>query len=402
MPANVRRPRRPPARMRAARTGLLLALALVVAACVPPLSGQGLTADISLLSTSTASGWTFDYYINRAYPCSISGFQTFTIATKVGSSPTASRPLWVFLHGGGVGFFDASGTPHPDTMWMTQESAGTQRSMLLGAGLHDRVRTDPAGFRLVGVSYCNRDLYTGGLQTDPNNPNRLPDGSPRTTNGLYSTKAAIQFATAHDPTTKFFLHGGSAGSAGSYYVAWALQQQGTPPAGVVADASVVNFEAGTAAYQQGACRNNNFAPDATPIVAQRLHPEIADVANEADKLVAQGKLTVPLLNIWNHGDVNTCGSTPMACPERDGSTPTLGVTDCTHDPLRQAIAALGSTSRSKNLPLCVSTADHPGACDKHVVTNVAGLTNTDPSSPPDYLTTIMSWVHARLADPAGT
>ncbi len=89
----------------------------------------------------------------------------------------------------------------------------------------------------------------------------------------------------------------------------------------------------------------------------------------------------------------------MTCPERDGSTPTVGVTDCTHDPLRQAIAGLGPSSRSKNLPLCVSTAGHAGACDKHVVTNVSGLTNTDLCSPSDYLATIMSWVTARLADP---
>jgi hypothetical protein len=34
----------------------------------------------------------------------------------------------------------------------------------------------------------------------------------------------------------------------------------------------------------------------------------------------------------------------------------------------------------------------------HVVTNKAGLVNTDPSSPPDYMATIMGWVHARLAD----
>jgi hypothetical protein len=74
------------------------------------------------------------------------------------------------------------------------------------------------------------------------------------------------------------------------------------------------------------------------------------------------------------------------------------VTDCTHDPLRLAITALGPSSRSRNLPLCVSTAGHAGQCDKHVVTTAAGLTNTDPSSPADYLTTVMDWVHQRLAD----
>src|SRR6478609_637814 len=388
-----------PRGQRAIRIGLFLSLAVLAAACVPALSAPGTTSAISFVSTSTANGWKFDYYINRSYPCSISGFQTFTIATKVGSSASASKPLWVHLHGGGVGYFDSSGTPRPNTQWLTQEADATQRNMLNSAGFLANVRNDPAGFRLLGVSYCNRDLYAGGLQPDPNNPNPNADGSARTTNGLYETKAAIQFAEAQFPTSKYFLHGGSAGSAGSYPVAWALQQQGMPPAGDVADASVVNVEAGSAAYQQGACRNANFAPSSQPIIVKRVHPDIAKIENEPDRLVAQGKLTVPLLHIWNHGDVNTCGTTPMVCPERDGSTPTLGVTDCTHDPLRQAVAALGPTSRSKNLPLCVSTAGHAGECDKHVVTNAAGLTNTDPSSPPDYFATIMNWVHARLADP---
>ena len=134
------------------------------------------------------------------------------------------------------------------------------------------MRNDPAGFRLLGVSYCNRDLYAGGLQPDPNNPNPNADGSARTTNGLYTTKAAIQSAEAQFPTSKYFLHGGSAGSAGSYPVAWALQQQGMPPAGDVADASVVNVEAGSAAYQQGACRNANFAPSSQPIIGQASAP----------------------------------------------------------------------------------------------------------------------------------
>ena len=34
---------------------------------------------------------------------------------------------------------------------------------------------------------------------------------------------------------------------------------------VVGDASVVNIEEGTAAYQQGVCRNGNFDPNAQPL-----------------------------------------------------------------------------------------------------------------------------------------
>ena len=75
----------------------------------------------------------------------------------------------------------------------------------------------------------------------------------------------------------------------------------------------------------------------------------------------------------------------------------MGYTDCQHEPLKQAIAAQGPASRSKNLPLCVDDDAIPD-CSVHVVGNKNGLINTDPSSPPNYLATMMSWVRARLAD----
>ena len=83
---------------------------------------------------------------------------------------------------------------------------------------------------------------------------------------------------------------------------------------------------------------------------------------------------------------------------RDGSTVTMGYTDCIHEPLRQAIAAAGPTSRSLNLPVCVSTADLPGECSVHVVMTNGGQVNTDPASPADYQAAAIAWVDARLAD----
>jgi hypothetical protein len=82
---------------------------------------------------------------------------------------------------------------------------------------------------------------------------------------------------------------------------------------------------------------------------------------------------------------------------RDGTTVTLGYTDCIHEPMRRAIAAQGPSSRSKNLPLCVDNDAVPD-CSAHVVSNKVGLLNTDPASPADYQTAMMDWVHARLAD----
>ena len=81
------------------------------------------------------------------------------------------------------------------------------------------MRADAAGFRIVSVSMCNHDIYSGGDQPDPNNPNTTPDGKPRTTNGLFATKAAIAFAKEQYPTGKVILHGTSAGSAGRL-LAW--------------------------------------------------------------------------------------------------------------------------------------------------------------------------------------
>ena len=383
---------------------LLVALAAVVSigvgtafAAAPPLSGPGNTAQITLVSSSTVNGWKYDFYRNRAYTCSISGFQTFVIGTKVGSSPTATKPLWVFMHGGGVGYFDANGIPRPNSGQMTENNAATLQGHLTNAGLLAKVRADAAGFRTLAVSYCNRDLYSGANQVDPNNPNLTASGAPKKTNGLLATKAAIQFTRSKYPTAEMFLHGGSAGSAGAYYVSWALQQQGIAPAGVVGDASVVNAEQGSAAYEQGVCANQAFGPEATAIISQRLHPEIADINNEVDKLVRSRRLTVPLMHVWNHGDTNTCGSTPMICPFRNGTTGTMGATDCVHQPLKSSIASQGIAGKSKNLPLCVD-ADAVKDCSLHVVTTKAGLTNTDPASPADYLGAIMTWVHSRLAD----
>ncbi len=375
---------------------LLLALGLGAGLCSACIAAPGDTSKIGLVSSTVVNGWRYDYYRNGAYPCSISGDQTFVVGTKVGSSPTASKPLFTWMHGGGTGWFDTSGTPQPNTNQMTEQSAATLQGGLTSPGLLTSIRNDPAGFRVLAVSYCNRDLYSGDGHIDPNNPNPNADGSAKTTNGLLATKAAVSFVQSAYPTSKYFLAGGSAGSAGAYEVGWAEQVSNNPPAGVVGDASVINVEQGGAAYTQGVCRNPAFGA-AQGILSQRVALEIGSLDNEPDKLVSRGALTVPLLHIWNHGDVNTCGAVPMQCPRRDGSVVTMGATDCNHEPLRAAIAAQGAATRSKNLPLCVDRDGTPD-CSLHVVTPHAGLTNTDPASPADYVGAALAWVDARLAD----
>jgi hypothetical protein len=380
--------------MRKLRAVLVVIVAsMAFGAC---LNLPGDTSKITLVSSTTTGGWQYDYYRNTAYPCSISGYQTFVVGTKVGSAATDPRPLWAFLHGGGAGYFDENGHPIPGTGQKTEESAASLQTYLTNNGLLGRVRADAAGFRTLAVSYCSHDIYAGTNTPDPHNPNTTPDGKPRPTTGDLATKAAIQFVQSHYSTTKTFLHGTSAGSAGAFNVAWSMQLQGIAPAGVVADASIVNVEAFQAGFAAGYCTDSND-PGRVSAIAARVDPDIANVDNEPDKLVSSGRLTVPLFHIWNHGDQNTCGSPPVDCPLRDGSHVTLGLTDCIHEPMRLAIAAEGPTSKSVNFPVCVDNDSTPD-CSVHVITTKPNLVNTDPSTPSDYFTAIMNWVHARLAD----
>jgi hypothetical protein len=379
-----------------ARLAAVAAIVVGVGGCAPPLSSPGKQDRIRLVSTATVEGWTFDHYVNEAYPCAISGYQTFTIGTRVGSSPSAESPLWVRMRGGGVGWFSADGTPMPDTANKSQENAAGMRTRLLSNDIMALVRDDPAGFRLLSVSMCDHDIYAGGDFPDPNNPGTIPGGDPRTVNGLFATKAAIEHTLQHYPTDDTFLHGTSAGGFGTFHVAWALEQQGLAPAGVIADSGVLNFEWEQAQVAQGLCTSDGRGEGLVEI-QKRLHPDLADAANQPHLLVADGRLTVPIMQVWSRGDAGQCGERPMQCPLPDGNTVTLGSVDCLHEPLRAAIAAEGPDGRSFNMRLCVEGTG-AGPCDLHTPTNSPGAVNTDPEFPADFNPVILDWVHDRIAD----
>jgi len=358
---------------------------------VSELSAPGRTSEINLIGSTTEHGYVFDQYRNLAYPCAVSGYQTFTIATRVGSSATETRPLWIYMHGGGAGYFDDSGAPRPDNSFMTEESAAMQRDLLTGAALTRLVAGDPAVFRMMAVSMCDRDLYGGADVADPNNPNTTPDGRTRTVNGLFSTKAAIQFALASYPTDDYFLYGTSAGAAGTFHIAWALEAQGIPPTGLVADSGVLStpWQAATG----GRCGRS--AEDERRITS-RLHPDVTAVGNDPDELVSSGRLTVPIVQVWVVNDPGQCGDTPIACPLRDGSTRMMGSVDCLHEPLRLALAARDRLSMS--MRLCVDDPAAAGACDMHTPTQIVGAINTSTEAAVAFDPVIVDWVDQRLRD----
>jgi hypothetical protein len=372
-------------------------LVMVCMAGCATVGTPGATDKVEYVGTQVVGDYSFDLYRNRSYPCSISGYQTFVLGTKVGSDPNAKRPLWVRMHGGGVGWFAPDGTPMPDAAHKHEEGQVLTGSVSQ-AGLVARVRSDPAEFRLLSVSMCDHDVYAGGDQRDPNNPNTTPDGMPRTVNGLFATKAAIQFALKTLPTSKFFLHGTSAGGSGVWSVAYALEKQGLRPAGAVADSGVLNYEWQQAINEQMPAANCARPQPILDIIKQRLHPTLTTQGNQPDQLVTRGELTVPLLHVWNQNDHVSCGAPAMQCPLRDGTVVTLGATDCHHEPMRRAIEALGPGSRSANLRLCASKPGSEGTCTVHTPTNNDDLVNTNPDWPADYNTAAMDWVRERLTD----
>lgn len=376
-----------------------------------PLATPGDTSHIQLVSHTTAGGWEDDYYVNRAYPCAISGFQTFTIEYRTGTNPTTPAPLWVHMHGGGIGVWstDSSGKPVflPNDMFTSQESATEIGQRNGTGGLSELIRNDPAGFRIVSVSYCGRDVYGGTGAADPGNPNTwvTPAGKaePRTTNGLLATKAAIQYAMAKFTTTKFFLQGTSAGSAGAYAVSWALQQQGIPPAGTVADSGMANPAADAAKKQQNfSCATKN-KPGIQGAIQKRVDPVLAAPNNSPDQLVASGRLTVPIAQIWDQADPTECGNTPMTCPLQhmppgSPATQQMGAADCTNQALHQAIVDEGAKSTSISLGVCVDpkapTTPKAGVCNRHVVTTIDAVSSIGTAN---YNQALLDWVHARLA-----
>jgi hypothetical protein len=305
------------------------------------------------------------------------------------------------MHGGGVGWFAADGSPQPTAGQKTEESAD-QLLKYDTAGLMADVKAAPEGFRVLVVSMCSHDIYSGDNTPDPNNPNTTPEGDPRPTTGLPATKAAIQYAMAHYPTDDFFLHGTSAGGAGTFSVAWALQQQGIPPTGIISDSGVLNQ-----AWEQYVAANGvpggsegcqKATDDRATSVPLRLAPDLANPANQPHLLVSRGELTVPMVHIWNKNDQNSCGAAQIPCPMPDGSTQTMGASECRHAPLRLAIQAQGSGSRSLDLKVCVEGTDTTYPCDRHVVTAGKKGVNTEPGVPADYTATVLAWVRARLAD----
>ena len=145
-----------------------------------------------------------DFYRNTAYTCGFSGNYTFLVV-EPRDKPGTEAPLWVFLHGGGAGYFDEQQTykigiaPNTDISRNPSEH-NTEKTLekLRDGQLFYRTtnangeiknstitRRIMEGYRILIVSMCDHDLHSGMGTPYLNNPN---GGE---VNGLQANMAAI-------------------------------------------------------------------------------------------------------------------------------------------------------------------------------------------------------------------
>lgn len=280
--------------------------------------------------TRTFGNHSFDvqFYKNNAYTCGDGiGKYTFIVINPVGGNRDSSAPLWVWLHGGGSGFFDEGGTYRAVNnqtfeTWNQEESlsdlidALTIRTLNNGAPEDNTfARRLQEGYRMVVVSMCDHDQYLGLGTPYVRNPN------PNTqVNGLQATMSAIDYSVSNYTSTHVFAHGTSAGSVGVYALALSYAVEGKGLTGVVCDSilgtrgvTIQEFFAGTPGFpQQEGYDPNVFAEKA----GWHRDPENA---SEPESRIAAGFARTPLLFVGGLDDSQCAGNfVPMPQALDDG------------------------------------------------------------------------------------
>ena len=204
---------------------------------------DGITLAGEQNQTAFGLDFDFDFYRNNTYSCGLSGNYTFMVVNPANGDETVEAPLWVFLHGGGAGFYDENGDyqavgdqtedtwNHEETfndLLITQLQGRTvENGQLKDITLTRRIQE---GYRVVMVSMCDHDQYSGLGTPYPNHPNPGAE-----VNGMQATMSAVEYTVANYPTTEVFAHGTSAGSVGVYNLAMSFAAQDIHLTGVVAD-----------------------------------------------------------------------------------------------------------------------------------------------------------------------
>ena len=365
---------------------LIASAALVAMACIPRETSQIALTEEQTISMSGPT-WELDYYVNDAYQCGLSGDYSFMVMNP-GGNPNATAPLWVYLHGGGQGYWDESGdyqglSFQDEDSWNHQETldgliGGVQTRVLDANGQPEDqtlVRRIQEGYRLLVVSYCDHDFYSGLGTPYPNHPTN-PNAQ---VNGLQATMAAIDYTAANYPTTHVWAHGTSAGSVGVWSLASSYGFEGTPLTGVIADSGAVTPRISDILDEYLASGQLKYMPTWDPAGTSE---KVGFFANEAIPAYPEAQIAdrdfreVPSLFLIGSADPFCAGDLapiPEAAPE---------LTNCEHmySGLDQAIANQANSPHELHfLPNTghVSTHD-PGPANDIVDNFIAEVLATNP------------------------
>lgn len=194
--------------------------------------------------------YNIDYYRNLTYNAGLEGKYSFLVVNPSIDSD-AEAPLWVYFHGGGVGYFNDQGIyqslKFQDSLsWNREETYDNLMEDILGERLFDNdvlidntlSRRIKEGYRLLVVSYSDHDLYAGIGSIYPNNPK---GGQ---VNGLQASMSAVDFVKSNYSTTDIYAHGTSAGGYGAYILGVAYYLEDFRLSGIISDSGPLIAEAG--------------------------------------------------------------------------------------------------------------------------------------------------------------
>ena len=290
-----------------------------------------------------------DFYRNTAYSCGISGNYTFLVVEPM-NNPGAEAPLWVYLHGGGAGYYDenqqyvigvshVTGLPHANNhntektienlkngqlIYNTTTNSGEIESSTL-------TRRIMEGYRILIVSMSDHDLHSGMGTPYPNNPN---GGE---VNGLQANMAAIDYTVANYSTTHVFAHGTSAGSIGAFTLAYAYNLEGVKLNGIIMDSHLASYRTETLVGSLAGESGFVFPADFDIIEAGKKVGWIADRDRfPGIEYVIDNGYDIPSLDIYGNLDPG-CGGGLARIDEAHS----VGLDNCdwVHDGFRQAVAA---------------------------------------------------------------
>lgn len=341
------------------------------------------------------------------------GYHNFLIIDNPGDNPNTLRPLYVYMHGGGVSSWitNADGTksldpisnyivvheetkqellarmsgdkyPLPawkkDLQWPPTKSTGLPRKV-----------ANSRQYRTLIVSHCDNDLYAGiSTVADPDNPYPGPTGESPKVDGLLALREAIDYTKSIFNTSKIVAQGCSAGGFGVMNLAHDLEITGGKLDAIISDTGADNEvlddlkDMGLVSQMAGNWRNwrpkigyyTTYGSD----INNRTYP------NLAYKAIRDGRiLMTPIYAVWSPND-NEFGGT------RENVSKTFL-------PLTDAVAVgnpggypVGDVRRSRVREVCTNS-----NCNKH-----CPLENGADGSSPDatLINDVFTWMEKIRTD----